>query len=661
MALAMIYGPVLAVIGILGAYFSPILVSSESGAEMMYVYYLLVLAASLFVERWQKWIWLSTLSVGCALLLGWLLHLDMTSLALSGPYFAAIALLAITIPAFGFLPKFSETSVVDHHSLKKISFQYPTILAVGTGVATTVLIFLYAREGLIHWQIGSLVMFMLAAAAIFLCKKAQNLDQLATVFGLGSIAIMGQVAWALLKYSQGLSDGAVRSVVAYFPVASLVMLGLMVLGLGGSLWRAGQSVRPWYWHILTAALPVVGFAVFYVGWEHSLVRSSEFWIAASAGVAVYLTALSAVMVKRSELSAADILGTGAVISWTMAALIALDYQDHWLTVGLAGLTGITYLAVAQYGFRWIAIAGVLVTGLVISRLVLEPGWLWAANTLLLPVLIAFGASIAIFAACLRDATHRKLATQVVQFETATLAGLATLFCVMLVRWSSDLQDYMIAGIYATLLGVLAMVQLYRRDALVEFKKFRNVLGRILSFGGALMLVFAVFVVTPLNFGEVTGIFPVDSIVIAYGLPLALLAASLYYAKIPYLIPRLFTWVSAIGLGAYVIVLEIRHFWHGSTIALYEGVYQNELYTYTFVLLFATIVVFIASVKLNSILLRRIGLALAAFTAMKVFLWDISELRGLGRATSFIGLGLTLAGLGWVHQTYAIKVKEEAES
>ena len=269
MALAMIYGPVLAIIGILGAYFSPILVSSGQGAEMMYLYYLLVLAASLFVERWQRWIWLSSLSVGCALFLGWAMHYDLTKLALSGPYFAAVALLAITIPAFGALPKSNETTWLDKTAFKKISHQYPTILAVGTGVAATLLIVLYARAGLIHWQIGSLIMLGLTGAAIVLCRRAQNLDQLAAIFGLGVIGVMGQVAYTLLKYSQGLSNDAVRSVVSYFPTATITMLGLLALGLGASLWRAGQSVRPWYWHILTVALPLVGYCAYYVGWEHS--------------------------------------------------------------------------------------------------------------------------------------------------------------------------------------------------------------------------------------------------------------------------------------------------------------------------------------------------------------------------------------------------------
>jgi uncharacterized membrane protein len=653
MALAMIYGPVLAVIGILGAYFSPILVSSGQGAEMMYLYYLLVLAASLFVERWQRWIWLSSLSVGCALFLGWAMHHDMTSMALSGPYYAAVALLAITIPAFGFLPKSDETAWLDQTAPSKISHQYPTILAVGTGIAVTVLMILYARSGLIHWQIGSLAMLGLTGGAIILCRRAQNLDQLAAIFGIGIIGVMGQVAYTLLKYSQGISTDAVRSVVSYFPTATITMLGLLALGLGASLWRAGHSVRPWYWHILTVALPLVGYCAYYVGWEHSAVRGSAFWTGTSIGLAAYFTALAAIMIRRGQNMGADILGTGAVVAWGMAAYIGMAYNDPWLTVIIAALAGITYMSVARFGLRFVAMAGVIVTGVAVSRLVFDPGWLWAANALVMPFLIAFVGTMAVFGACMRDATARKLPMQVVQFETAGLAALATFLCVWLVRWSADIQDHTIAGIYATLLGVLAMVQYYRRDQLVDFKGLRNAFGLILSIVGGLMMVLAVGIVTPLFQGKVAGFFPLDSVVLAYVLPAALLYASMHFKLVPYLMPKLHTMIAVIGLGAYALVLEIRHFWHGERIWLSEGVYQNELYTYTIVMLIATVVVFVASVKQNSLLLRRIGLALAAATALKVFLWDISELRGLGRATSFIGLGLTLAGLGWLHQTYAI--------
>ncbi len=657
MALAMIYGPVLAVIGILGAYFSPLLVNSDSGSPMMYAYFLLVLAASLFVERWNRWIWLSALSISCALLWGALLHLDMTELAFSAPYYGVVFILAMTIPAFGILPKFADSAWVTQNSVTKVSSQYPTILTVCTGLAVTALTFMFAREGLLHWQIATLTLLGLTAIAILLCRKAQNLDQLAAIFGFGLIATLGLVVWALFNYRFG-DGGAVRSVVAYFPYASMSVLGLAALGVGGSLWRAGHSVRSWYWHILTVLLPLISFIAFYIGWAHSAVRGPLFWKGAAVALAIYFTVLAILMIKRREKPAADILGTGAVAAWVIAAYIGMNNMDPWLTVAIAGIAALAYLAVARHQFRWVAMAGVLVTGLAVSRLVLEPGWLWAANAMLIPFLIAFVGTIAIFALCLKDATIRKLSMQVVQFETAGLAALATFLCVWLVRWSANIQDYTIAGIYAALLAVLAIVQYYRRDQLDDFKKLRNVFGKILLVASTGMLVISLTVLSPLILGKATGYFPLDSIVLAYGLPAIVLFATVYFKQLPMVISKTKTLALVASLISFVAMLEIRRFFHGTVMNVDHGVFQGEMYAYTFALLFVTVAVFVTSVKKNSLMLRRIGLALAAATAFKVFLFDISELRGLGRATSFIGLGLTLAGLGWLHQTYAIKDEED---
>ena len=47
--------------------------------------------------------------------------------------------------------------------------------------------------------------------------------------------------------------------------------------------------------------------------------------------------------------------------------------------------------------------------------------------------------------------------------------------------------------------------------------------------------------------------------------------------------------------------------------------------------------------------RRVGLVVAALSAFKVFVSDMAELEGLARALSFIGLGLSLVAIGWIHR------------
>jgi uncharacterized membrane protein len=47
-------------------------------------------------------------------------------------------------------------------------------------------------------------------------------------------------------------------------------------------------------------------------------------------------------------------------------------------------------------------------------------------------------------------------------------------------------------------------------------------------------------------------------------------------------------------------------------------------------------------------LYKAGLALLAVVIAKIFLIDMSDLEGLLRVASFMGLGLSLLGLAWLH-------------
>jgi len=47
--------------------------------------------------------------------------------------------------------------------------------------------------------------------------------------------------------------------------------------------------------------------------------------------------------------------------------------------------------------------------------------------------------------------------------------------------------------------------------------------------------------------------------------------------------------------------------------------------------------------------RRLAMAGIGLTVAKVFLVDMSGLAGLFRVASFLGLGLSLAGLAWVNR------------
>ena len=57
-------------------------------------------------------------------------------------------------------------------------------------------------------------------------------------------------------------------------------------------------------------------------------------------------------------------------------------------------------------------------------------------------------------------------------------------------------------------------------------------------------------------------------------------------------------------------------------------------------------------------LRLAALAVIAVVVAKVFLLDMSNLDGLWRVLSFLGLGLSLIGLGAVFRRFVAGVSEE---
>lgn len=61
------------------------------------------------------------------------------------------------------------------------------------------------------------------------------------------------------------------------------------------------------------------------------------------------------------------------------------------------------------------------------------------------------------------------------------------------------------------------------------------------------------------------------------------------------------------------------------------------------------------------MLRVASLAVMILTVSKVFLYDASELEGLYRVFSFLGLGVSLLGLSWFYTRFVFTTKEETSN
>ncbi len=664
----LIYGPVLAVIGLLGAFISPFLVASDGPSPLMYLYFLMVLAASLALERWRHWIWLSALAVTGALIWGVLLHWSMPTEPLLAGYSIAVILITLSVPAFGVLPRWPDTGWITWRSFAKISHCYPTVLAVATALAATVIMVATGDDSLTYWQITIIAFVALLAMAVALLRQAQNLDQLAAIFGAGLIATMTLVD--LLPDSPRLMLFGVdydQTVRAYFAFAALCTLAMTLIYLAGSQWRSPASVRPLYWNTLTASLPLLALIILWGKWSATEVLTKGGWLFLFGLLIALLAGMAWLLLRKGKHNtpSADILACGGFLGLGVLFGIALSPEQQ--IVGFAVLAASAFWIEARFTFRMLGLISLLYTSLTFGRIVLEPGLARAIEGEFLagPVFIALAA--ALFYAAAYWATIVKSAARLVQFETAAVAGVGVLLSVLIGRVLDAMgrvPEQTFVGLLVAVWLMLAVVQFKRAELVDTFTLIRKIFGWGYLALSTLAFIAGFVLLDPVFGGfsdRAMGYFPVDSIAITYGLPALVLFVSIWHRSLPALVPRKFGLPIVGILATWVLILEIRRFWHGNSLDANKGILTPELYTYTVVLLVATLACVVAALIRKDATLRKWGLGLVALTAVKVFLWDMAGLQGLGRATAFIALGLTLTGIAWLFQKFTMDKTTDAET
>lgn len=196
--------------------------------------------------------------------------------------------------------------------------------------------------------------------------------------------------------------------------------------------------------------------------------------------------------------------------------------------------------------------------------------------------------------------------------------------------------------------VLSGVYLYRAQFSSMAKWYKG-FAIALACGAGLLHVDVSIANNPFIAPQPTGDgFIINWLLVQWALPAVVLAGLAKFNLIPQRLHTLcFSVVGALGF-LYISGL-IRGVYHPNALMFNNNVLQSELYTYSLVwLMVASLMIFVSQIKhYNSI--GRAGFILLAIVLLKAFLVDMSNLEGLYRAISFIGLGLSLVGIGWLYQ------------
>ncbi|NVP54293.1 DUF2339 domain-containing protein [Mycoplana rhizolycopersici] len=160
-----------------------------------------------------------------------------------------------------------------------------------------------------------------------------------------------------------------------------------------------------------------------------------------------------------------------------------------------------------------------------------------------------------------------------------------------------------------------------------------------------------FALNPYFTGELTGRWPFfNLLLVGYLLPGLAFAGLAWYARgrrpAPYV--TLLALTGAALVFAW-ISLSVRRYWHGEGIADWKGFLQGETYTYSVVWLLTGVALLVLGLRFDARSLRLASAALVFVAVIKAFLVDMSNLEGILRALSFIGLGAVLIGIGLFYQ------------
>lgn len=638
-ALSLRQGALIAVLGLVGGFLTPVLIQTgEVRPGPLFAYLFLLEVGILAVTRQRRWWPLAGLTLLAAM--GWVgAWLGFAFKPEHAIYLGAfIVASAAAFAAVGLLARGEDRRPEGAASLL-IQGALGLALAMAAGLAGV------AHYGTLEWCFLGL----LGIGCLVLGRRDAQFEGLAWVAGLGTAGMMA--VWAVNLHPADLTA---------FLLTALGLGLLHGLGAYACLWG---SARPDRWASLSASSALAFLLVAYWG-ERATVHEMHWGLPALGLAALYAALATPVFQRRRELPAGEAaLAALAVAATAFVSLaVALQFEEEWIAVGWA-------MEVAALGW----ISGALrvkslrtlawpVAGLVLVRLLFNPEVV-SYPTGDLPVfnwiLYGYGVPALAFAlaAWLMARQGDELLSSALQWGAVALGLVLALLQVRQSFHPGHLNAPNLGLLESGCMAVAAMVYgLALLGASGRWPLASLAWGGKLSVGLGLAAcgLFPVLALDPLWTKETVGALPVlNHLLWLYGAPalLALAAAWLLQGRGEVTLPRLLG-VVAIGLAFVLVTLEVRQAFQGE---LLDGgsMASSEKYAYSITwVLFGTVLLVLGIVTRGAVL-RYASLAVMLLAVGKVFLYDTAQLRGLYRIFSLVGLGASLMLLAFLYKRFVL--------
>lgn len=661
-------GPFIAALGLLGSYVTPALIpSSDPDAWGFFPYLAVIVAASFAVLRGRDWWWLgyaslfgaavwAVLWIGGPFEIGDIVPVGLFALATMLVAFFGIRGRAILAPDSGDLTKWTALTPP---------------LAIGL-----------AGLGLGVLQLGALVQHTDHAAVALVFFAAAMVLWLALAWAKSGIAALAPAA-GLLMFACLMSwrEAAFHAVTmdehgiytwsnAFTPETRSFLRWMLFSGAACALTGvAGVLLRPAArsWGLLGG---LMGFLFVAGAWGRTDVLMTEStWAVIGAVIALGLLAGTYVANSRADDAAAN-RGAGLLAAGAAALLVfALDrvLDRIWLTTSIAGLAFVYAVASNVLRPKLMGAIAVALASLATIRIFLSRE-LWFDDRTL-PwgqhwVIYGYGVPAALFyagARFLQRAGHMRSAVALEGMTLGLIVSLVSMELRVLIGGGYFYDDPSFLEMAANVLAWLGMGYglLYRQGL------FSSVISK---WGARLIIAVAVAAIVVLSLGALNPVVtgePVPGNIVFNGLLLAYLAPIVLIGLIVRKLDvigwqdvRPYAGGLALLLAFVYVTLQTKLVFQGR-IMVPESLSLGESYAYSAVWLVFALALFIAGLRWDKQYVRYAGLGVMVLVVLKVFLVDMSNLAGLYRIASFIGLGLCLVGIGWLYQRFVQRPARDA--
>jgi uncharacterized membrane protein len=661
---ALLHGPALAALGLVGAEVTPLLVASDTPDYWaLYIYLAIVTAAAFAMASLRLWRWLAITALAFGLFWAFPGVDDAGTLA---PHLlhavVGFVLVALLIVAGLWYGPAAAPGRID---------------AVSSGA---IAVYLFAAAVIVlaqdHDPAATLAFAVLTSATVAIAWRSEAAAGALPV--AAALAALVIIAWAVDPVTSHLVASGPGSGLAQEPsqasIAWHFVLGMFFAALfaGAGFLAQGRHERasvPLVWSATGVLAPFAILVALYYGIA-GLERSIPF-----AGLALLLAAWFAVAAEQltrrparpGVASAVALHAAGSAAALALALAFALE--KGWLTVGLALMApGIAWVAEKRPLplLRWMAAAAAM---LVLARILWEPR-IVGADVGTTPIFNWLLYGYGVPAVSFWTAGHL-LRRRADDAPARTVEAAAILFTVLLVFL--EIRHAMNGGDVYAANGGLAELALQVSAGLaiaigLEWLRVRT--GNIVHAVGALIVAGITLVAiviglavaeNPLETGAPVGGRFLNLILLGYGLPAVLaIVLALVAGRTRPMAYRAVSAAVSVALALGYLTLEVVRLYHGPVLTAGPTT-DPEQYTFSAVWLAFGVVLLVGGLLLDSKPARLASGAVITLTIAKVFLVDMSGLAGIWRAMSFIGLGLVLVGIGYLYQRLLFPPRPAAPS